>query len=157
VKTVSTSDGLQEAEYNIEYDADGRLASCFQDIDGIRQGQFVHPRFLTNFPRASEIFTPVWALGNCTDIVEYDDLGRPIRIETPAIDGFSGFIETFDYLADKIVSVLVAGNPDIEFEEIREFDISSTGELTEDRIIRDGEVVFRHVREYMSLELPGVP
>ena len=46
---------------------------------------------------------------------------------------------------------------EFEFEEIQEFDYLSSGEVKEQRNIRNGEVVFRMVLEYISLELPGIP
>ena len=53
--------------------------------------------------------------------------------------------------------IRVDNDADSEFEEVREFDYSITGEVIVERIISDGEIVFRRVREYKSMELPGIP
>lgn len=152
---VDTSSVVQSiVEYHVEYDAQGRLLSC---------GQQVASTLLKNFPQAV-ITPPVGGYSqSCSDIVEYDDLGRVIRIERPATDisrgtvFYTGSIREIEYLGDKIVLIRVDNNADSEFEEIREFDYSITGEVIEERIIRDGELVFRRVREYRSMELPGIP
>ena len=84
-------------------------------------------------------------------------------IERPASDiyrgtvFYTGSIREIEYLGDKIVLIRVDNDADSEFEEVREFDYSTTGEVIEERIIRDGEIVFRRVREYRSMELPGIP
>jgi hypothetical protein len=162
---VDTGGLIQDIdEYHIEYDAQGRLVSCQAGTSSVTsQDQLAPSTLLENFPQAVATLPVGGYLQTCTDLVNYDDLGRVIRIERPETSDsrgtvfFSGSIREIEYLGDKIVLIRVDNNADSEFEEVREFDYSVTGEVIEERIIRDGEIVFRRVREYISMELPGIP
>jgi hypothetical protein len=112
---------------------------------------------LGNFSQANSTTGAGGFLANCSDIVEYDAQGRATRIERPSSSLFTGSIQEIEYLADKLVRVLVDNNADAEFEEVREYDYSSSGEVVEERITRDGELAFRRDREYISMELPAIP
>ena len=157
VDIVTTGSGFDRKEIHIEYDADGHLLSCQRDMDGVLQDQYVPPDLLINFPQAGDLPGIGDYIEDCTNSVEYDDQGRATRIEQAATSFFPGYVQEIEYLADKIVLIRVDANMDSEFERFEEFDYLATGELSEHRIIRDGEIVFRVVREYKSMELPAIP
>ena len=157
VDIVTTGSGFDRREIHVEYDADGHLLSCQSEIDGVLQDQMLMPDLLINFPQAGVIPWISAYTDHCANIVEYDDLGRAIRFELAANSAFPGPVQELEYLTDKLVLIRVDNDADSEFEEFQEFDYLATGELSEHRIIRDGEIVFRVVREYKSMELPAIP
>jgi hypothetical protein len=150
-------------EIVFSYDSEGSLESCERTINGTVEQEEV-PLFFDPLDPNLLIHGTTFAQGvspsllvTCSESVDFDARGRISRLVIPEAVLWLGLIHEYTYTDNLLTEVRMGSIANPGPDQVRSLAYSASGQLIEDALFLDNQLVTRRILKYISLVLPALP
>jgi len=159
--SITNSFSEQMTEIALDYSAAGKFLGCTQSIDSIPATPDAFFFSLANPAQpipgnilgAERINTFI----TCSEFVEYDALGRVLKIEQPATNFQASYTQEFEYAGSNIIRSSFTLNTDPVQTRVHTYLYSDSGQLLEETLTVDGIKTYARVLAYTIVTLDQLP